>query len=161
MGLFNFLAAGNNSLRGLVRRSQHQIVEDDGAIPNFAVRPQVAERMREVRRERRRDDPFAAYQLDVQEREARAHQKAARGPKVRSTFRPEQLRPIAKPQLDPPALSPEEPRQVPSGSVWNQKLKMSRRGRTTARVKRQPKRPAVYRKAGSVIRRRRSPNWMA
>lgn len=161
MGLFNFLAAGNSSLRGLVRRSAHRIIEDEGAIPDFSVRPQVAERIREARRERHREDPFTAYQQDVQERELQAGQRKPSGPKVRSTFRPQQLRPITKPQLDPTASSREEPRPVPAGSVWNQKLKMARRGRTTARVKRQPKRPAVYRQAGSVVRRRRSPNWMA
>ena len=94
MGLFNFLAAGNSSLRGLVRRSAHRIIEDEGAIPDFSVRPQVAERIREARRERHREDPCNAYQQDVQERELQAGQRKPSGPKVRSTFRPQQLRPI-------------------------------------------------------------------
>ena len=95
MSMFDFLAAGNNSIRGLVRRQSHHLVDEDEMIPNFSMRPGVSERLREARRDRRREDPFAAYQQDVYEREVRARQQKANAPRVRSTVRPEQLRPAA------------------------------------------------------------------
>ncbi|MBG87033.1 MAG: hypothetical protein CMO80_09065 [Verrucomicrobiales bacterium] len=161
MGIFNVLAAGNNALRGLVRRPMHRVVDDGEMIPEFSMRPGAVERISEARREPRREDPLGAHHQDVMEREISAAKKKTSKPRVRSTFRPEQLPPLTEPKTDPSPPTREEPGQVARGSVWSQKLKMARRGRTIARVKRQPKRPLVYRKAGTIVRRRRSPNWMA
>ena len=58
MGMFNFLAAGN-SLKGLVSRRFRYANEGNTMIPNFGLKPEVADRLRDVRETRRREDPFS------------------------------------------------------------------------------------------------------
>jgi len=170
MGMFNFLAVGN-SLRGLVGRRFHYASESDTMIPNFGLRPGAAERLREVRENRRREDPFARRN-EVLDREInqRLHQHS--GPRVRSTFRPE--RPVARRVVpeQPPVAAPSAataaeaaPPATGNGAGWVRKLKIARRvsarpAGSGQRVKRQPKRPSVYR-GKAAARRQRAPQWMA
>ena len=169
MGMFNFLAVGS-SLRGLVGRRFHYATEADSMIPNFGLRPGAAERLRDVRENRRREDPFVRRN-EVLDREInqRLHQHS--GPRVRSTFRPE--RPVVQRVVpEPPAAvasvmasSVETAQPAPgTGAGWVRKLKIARRVATRSvesgvRVKRQPKRPSVYR-GSAAARQRRAPQWM-
>jgi hypothetical protein len=169
MGMFNFLAVGN-SLRGLVGRRFHYASDADTMIPNFGLKPEAAEHLREVRESRRREDPFLRRN-EVLDREIRDRLQKHSGPRVRSTFRPD--RPVAQrvvPEVRPAAeaVKPDAIASAPpvagNGAGWVRKLKIARRVVTRlpeagGRVKRQPKRPSVYR--GAAARRERAPGWMA
>jgi hypothetical protein len=170
MGMFNFLAAGN-SLKGLVGRRFHHANEDGAMIPNFGLKPEVADRLREVRETRRREDPFMR-RSEVLDREIGQHLQKHSGPRVRSTFRPEKqiaqrVVPEPSPAVAPAAPAPTEVAPPAPGNVgagWVRKLKIARRvaarpAESGRRVKRQPKRPATYR--GDAARQRRAPQWMA
>lgn len=162
MGLFNFLAAGN-SLKGLVRGRAHHVVDGDTLIPNFGMRPDLAAQIREARQARQREDPFSK-RTEVADRQLRDRsRKPTAGPRVRSTFQTERIEAESKHEVASP--EPEEPVvPLPNGKVWVRKLKMARRvvSRPGGKaLKRQPKRPSVYRPAPTAPRQRRSPRWMA
>jgi len=161
MGLFNFLAAGN-SLKGLVRGRAHHVVDGDTLIPNFGMRPALAAQIRDARQAQQREDPFSR-RAEAADRQLRERSRKHSGPRVRSTFQPERIEAESKHEVASP--EPEEP-EVPlqNGKVWVRKLKMARRvvHRPNGRaIKRQPKRPSVYRPASTAPRKRRSPRWMA
>ena len=170
MGLFNFLAVGN-SLRGLVGRRFNFADEADSMIPNFGLKPEVADRLREVRESRRREHPFAGRYEPV-DREIGQRLREHPGPRVRSTFRPEEPMPegveseptqaVVHPESEATNAAPPAPN---NGAGWVRKLKLARRVdrrpvENGKRVKRQPKRPSVYRGAAAA-RQRRAPQWMA
>lgn len=169
MGMFNFLAVGS-SLRGLVGRRFNYAEDADTMIPNFGLKPGAADRLREARESRRREDPFARRN-EVLDREIQQRLKTHTGPRVRSTFRPE--RPVAQRVVPDtrtvtgapaPSGNPSAPPAAVSGAGWVRKLKIARRvdarpAERGARVKRQPKRPSVYK--GTAARQQRAPQWMA
>jgi hypothetical protein len=170
MGMFNFLAAGN-SLKGLVSRRFRYANEGNTMIPNFGLKPEVADRLRDVRETRRREDPFSRRN-EVLDREIKQRLQTHSGPRVRSTYRPE--RPVAK-RVEPEAARPVEaistareniaPPAPGNGAGWVRKLKIARRVSTRPvetgkRAKRQPKRPSVYR-GTAAARHQREPQWMA
>jgi len=185
MGLFNFLAVGS-SLKGLVSRRAHQEVPLAAAIPNFSLRPGVAERLRENFENRRGGDPFARRD-PVRERELRERLQQHSGPRVRSTYRPENFG-QAPPRYgeswpaQPPGVAPQKISQQPlqpevgpsSRSIvepsvgggagsFVRKLKMARRVVQRPRgggIKRQPKRPSFYRDARGN-RTRRAPRGVS
>lgn len=189
MGLFNFLAVGS-SLKGLVSRRAHRDVALDTAVPNFGLRPGVAERLRETLETRRQEDPFARRNV-VQEQEVRERLQKHQGPRVRSTFTPENFgkAPARYARQQPELQGAEAPGQVPqitqqplepevgpssrsieepsigggTGSLWVRKLKIARRvvdRPKSSGVRRQPKRPSVYRDAAGN-RKRRAPRGVS
>lgn len=187
MGLLDFLATGT-SLKGLVGKRAHREVDLTAEVPNFGLKPSVAERLRDAIDVRRKEDPFSRRN-SAQERDIRDRMRQHSGPRVRSTFRPGVLpapvmeQPEPKPlrsyrfeqhleqrwEPSPPSPVVEEPSAAEAGpltkSVFVRKLKMARRvvnrpAGGVRQVKRQPKRPQFYRSA-SGARQRRSPDWMA
>jgi hypothetical protein len=187
MGLFNFLAMGS-SLMGLVGRRAHRSIPLESEVPNFGLQPGVAERLRDVLEVRNQEDPFSRRN-HVQERDIRERLHQHQGPRVRSTFKPQQVEPdlaeaaedqlvapaagqqparqVARqslePEVDPSSRSVEEPKVGGAGSLWVRKLKIARRvvaRPPVDRGKRQPKQPSVIRGADGA-RKRRSPRGVA
>lgn len=158
MGLLNFLAAGT-SLKGLVRRRAHQVLERETMIPNFGVSPQAAGRLPEIRERRRREESFAA--------EPRVRAQKSTGPRFRSTYAPEKPAPVpVSAPKSAPVVAPEpEPRAEAARPGWVQKLKVARREvrrMVTAGgegVQRQFRRPGGAANGGAP-RQQRAPSWL-
>lgn len=102
MGLLNYLAAGT-SLMGLVGKRAHREITLESEVPNFGLKPSVAERLRDALDMRRKEDPFASGRQDVQERDIRERLKQHQGPRIRSTFKPD-VQPA--PPVEPPEPKP-------------------------------------------------------
>lgn len=102
MGLLDFLATGT-SLKGLVGKRAHREVTLEAEVPNFGLKPSVAERLRDALDMRRKEDPFATGRKDVQERDIRERLKQHKGPRIRSTYKPD-VQPA--PPMEPPEPKP-------------------------------------------------------
>ncbi len=182
MGLFNFLAVGS-SLKGLVSRRAHRSIPLETEVPNFSLQPGVAERLREDLDHR--GDPFSRRD-NVPESIARERLQKHKGPRVRSTYKPQTPaengvapkpeQPVAGwlpvrgltrsnlgPEVGPPSRPVEEPRAGGADSLWVRKLKIARRvvaRPQTTGGRRQPKQPSVIRGANGA-RKHRSPRGVA